>query len=136
LGRDDIKYGLDVVDRLLKTYGDAPWRQGDLTDSLLVYAAVFIVWSMRGELSGGSPWPPWWPIQSRALSKIVDALLRGFGSLKLSRDDRFEVLGSDAGHRGGHVLVGWGRGGSTLSSVWAGIARDDMLGAARRREVR
>lgn len=74
LERDDINYGLDVVDRLLKTYGDAPWRQGDLTDSLLVYAAVFIVWSMRGELSGGSPWPPWWPIQSRALSKIVDAL--------------------------------------------------------------
>jgi hypothetical protein len=106
LDKGDIKYGLDVVSRLLETYGDAPWRQGDLTDSLLVYAAVFIIWSMRGELSGGSPWPPWWPIQSKALSKMVDALWREGGSLKQGRDDRFDVLGSDARHRGGHVLVG------------------------------
>ncbi len=74
LEADDIKYGLDVVKRLLKTYGDAPWLAEGLTESLLVYAAVFIVWSMQGELAGGAPWPPWWPIQSRALARIVDAL--------------------------------------------------------------
>jgi aminoglycoside phosphotransferase (APT) family kinase protein len=74
LERDDVGYGLATVNRLLDTYGDAPWLQGDLAEPLLVYAVVFILWSMRGELAGGAPWPPWWPAQAAALSAILDAL--------------------------------------------------------------
>jgi len=42
--------------------------------TLLTYAAVFILWSMHGELEGGAPWPPWWPIQTKALERVLDAL--------------------------------------------------------------
>lgn len=41
---------------------------------LLTYAAVFIVWSMHGEYESGAPWPPWWPIQTHALERVLDAL--------------------------------------------------------------
>jgi aminoglycoside phosphotransferase (APT) family kinase protein len=71
---DDVGYGLATVNRLLGTYGDAPWLQRDLTEPLLVYAIAFALWSMHGELSGGAPWLPWWPAQSAALAAILDAL--------------------------------------------------------------
>jgi aminoglycoside phosphotransferase (APT) family kinase protein len=75
LERDgDVSYGLAVADRLLGTYGDAPWLQRDLTEPMLVYAVAFILWSMQGELDGGAPWPPWWPNQAAALSAILDKL--------------------------------------------------------------
>jgi len=71
---DDVSYGLAAVDRLLSTYGDAPWLQRDLIEPMLVYAVAFILWSMQGELVGGAPWPPWWPNQAAALSAILDRL--------------------------------------------------------------
>ena len=42
--------------------------------TLLTYAAVFILWSMHGEFDGGAPWPPWWPIQTKALGRVLDSL--------------------------------------------------------------
>jgi aminoglycoside phosphotransferase (APT) family kinase protein len=71
---DDVSYGLATVGRLLGTYGDAPWLQRDPTEPMLLYAVAFILWSMRGELLGGAPWPPWWPNQAAALSAILDRL--------------------------------------------------------------
>ena len=41
---------------------------------LLLYAAVFLCSSMAGEFAGGSPWPPWWPVQTHVLSKLVTSL--------------------------------------------------------------
>lgn len=41
---------------------------------LLTYAAVFILWSMHGEHESGAPWPPWWPVQTRALEHVLAAL--------------------------------------------------------------
>lgn len=41
---------------------------------MLLYAAVFVCSSMAGELEGGAPWPPWWPVQTDALTRIVTAL--------------------------------------------------------------
>lgn len=41
---------------------------------LLTYGAVFILWSMHGEYESGAPWPPWWPIQTRALEHVLSAL--------------------------------------------------------------
>jgi len=70
----DVGYGLATVNRLLGPYGDAPWLERDLTERLLVYAIAFILWAMEGELSGGAPWPPWWPAQATALSAIITAL--------------------------------------------------------------
>lgn len=43
------------------------------TKKLLAYAAVFVLWSMRGEYDAGAPWPPWWPLQTRALERILKA---------------------------------------------------------------
>lgn len=77
LERGDVGYGFAVVNRFLDTYGDAPWLHKDLTEPLLLYATVFIVWSMQGELAGGAPWPPWWPAQAVALAAILDALAAG-----------------------------------------------------------
>jgi aminoglycoside phosphotransferase (APT) family kinase protein len=71
---DDVNYGLAAVDRLLGTYGNAPWLQRDLTEPMLVYAVAFILSSMQGELAGGAPWPPWWPNQAAALSAILHRL--------------------------------------------------------------
>jgi hypothetical protein len=71
----DVSYGFATVNRLLGTYGDAPWlRRDHRTEPMLVYAIAFILWSMQGELSGGAPWPPWWPAQAAALSAILDTL--------------------------------------------------------------
>jgi aminoglycoside phosphotransferase (APT) family kinase protein len=42
--------------------------------TLLTYAAVFILWSMHGEYESGAPWPPWWPVQTRALERVLSAL--------------------------------------------------------------
>lgn len=41
---------------------------------LLLYAAVFLCSSMAGEFAAGSPWPPWWPAQTGALSTLVTSL--------------------------------------------------------------
>jgi aminoglycoside phosphotransferase (APT) family kinase protein len=73
---EDLRHGFSVVNRVLDSYGDAAWLPADLTGTLLVYAAVFTLWSMQGEFSGGAPWPPWWPAQATALSVIVDELDR------------------------------------------------------------
>jgi len=70
----DLEFGRALVDAARATYGDAAWLDTDVDVKLLVYAAVFIVWSMRGEYSGGAPWAPWWPIQCEALSAILNAL--------------------------------------------------------------
>lgn len=74
----DLAHGLALVDVVIDSYGDAPYLRGDLTSKLLMYAAVFVMWSMEGEFSGGSPWPPWWPAQSRTLALILDALDRPY----------------------------------------------------------
>jgi aminoglycoside phosphotransferase (APT) family kinase protein len=66
--------GFAAVDELLQTYGEASWLGAGLRHRLLVYAVVFILWSMQGELAGGSPWPPWWPAQAAALTAILAAL--------------------------------------------------------------
>jgi hypothetical protein len=71
---DDVNHGLAAVNRLLSTYGDAPWLQRDLTEPVLVYAVAFILSSMQGELAGGAPWSPWWPNQAAALSAILHRL--------------------------------------------------------------
>lgn len=41
---------------------------------LFTYAAVFVCWSMAGEFEGGAPWPPWWPAQAAALTRLLDSL--------------------------------------------------------------
>jgi aminoglycoside phosphotransferase (APT) family kinase protein len=73
---EGLRHAFSVVNRVLRSYGDAPWLQADPTDMLLVYAVVFTIWSMRGEFSAGTPWPAWWPAQATALSAIVDELDR------------------------------------------------------------
>jgi aminoglycoside phosphotransferase (APT) family kinase protein len=73
---EDLRHGFSVVNRVQESYGDASWLQPDLTDTLLVYAVVFTIWSMHGEFSAGASWPPWWPAQATALSVIVDELDR------------------------------------------------------------
>jgi aminoglycoside phosphotransferase (APT) family kinase protein len=47
---------------------------GSRLAKLLTYAAVLILWSMRGEYESGAPWPPWWPMQTRALEQVLSAL--------------------------------------------------------------
>jgi aminoglycoside phosphotransferase (APT) family kinase protein len=47
---------------------------------LLTYAAVFILWSMHGEYENGAPWPPWWPMQTKALETVLDALATTSGT--------------------------------------------------------
>lgn len=69
--------GRRLVDALLTTYGPAPPRLAESPELLLVYAAVFSMWSMTGEFEGGAPWLPWWPAQCRALTWILDRLDRG-----------------------------------------------------------
>jgi aminoglycoside phosphotransferase (APT) family kinase protein len=70
----DLRHGHGVLRRFLDSYGEAPWLGPDLAESLLVHATVFILWAMRCELAGGSPWPPWWPVQTAALTAILDEL--------------------------------------------------------------
>ena len=41
---------------------------------LLLYAAVFILWSMHGEFDNGAPSSGWWPIQVASLRRVLDAL--------------------------------------------------------------
>jgi aminoglycoside phosphotransferase (APT) family kinase protein len=53
--------------------GEADIDQARLA-KLLTYAAVFILWSMHGEYESGAPWPPWWPMQTNALERVLDAL--------------------------------------------------------------
>ncbi len=72
----DIQHGFSLVNRVLESYGDAPWLHPDPAGMLLVYAVVFTLWSMQGEFSAGTPWPPWWPAQATALSAILDELDR------------------------------------------------------------
>jgi aminoglycoside phosphotransferase (APT) family kinase protein len=70
----DVAGALGLVATVLETYGDAPWIPSDLTPKLLLYAAVFIMWSMAGEFDAGAPWPPWWPVQTATLVTILDEL--------------------------------------------------------------
>jgi aminoglycoside phosphotransferase (APT) family kinase protein len=72
----DLGFGLDLVRAALTTYPDAPEVDRQLVDRLLIYAAVFILSSMQGEYAGGAPWPPWWPAQAAALSRVLDELDR------------------------------------------------------------
>ena len=61
---------VDVVRRRVLPAGKGaidPRRLG----RLLTYAAVFTLWSMRGEYDAGAPWPPWWPMQTAALERIL-----------------------------------------------------------------
>ena len=71
-----LPYGFAVLRGFLDSYGDAPWLGPELTGSLLVHAAVFVLWAMRCEIEGGSPWPPWWPRQCAALTALLDELDR------------------------------------------------------------
>ena len=72
----DLPHGFAVLRGFLDSYADAPWLGPEFTESVLVHAVVFILWAMRCEFEGGSPWPPWWPAQSAALSAILDDLYR------------------------------------------------------------
>lgn len=71
---DGPDHGFALVRVVLESYGDAGWTGADLTAKLLLYAVVFVMWSMMGEFSGGAPWAPWWPAQSAALSLVLDEL--------------------------------------------------------------
>lgn len=70
--RSDMSRAIAVATKAL------PPSQRDIDSrrltTLLTYAAVFILWSMHGEFDGGAPWPPWWPIQTKALERVLDAL--------------------------------------------------------------
>jgi Ser/Thr protein kinase RdoA (MazF antagonist) len=74
--RHDLRRGFEIVDRVLGSYGGAPWLPADLTGPLLLYAVVFTLWSMKSEIAGGAPWPPWWPAQAAVLSALLDELDR------------------------------------------------------------
>ena len=74
--RRDLRRGFAVVDRVLGSYGPAPWLPADSTGLLLLYAVVFVLWAMKGEFAGGSPWPPWWPTQAAVLTALLDELDR------------------------------------------------------------
>ena len=65
-----------VVDKVRHDYGQALWLHAGSAELMLVYAVAFIVEAMKSELAGGSPWPPWWPAQIRALHAILEALDR------------------------------------------------------------
>ena len=71
-----LEHGFALVQVVVDGYGDAPWIRRELTAKLLLYAAVFVMWSMEGEFSGGAPWAPWWPAQNAALSLILDRVSR------------------------------------------------------------
>jgi aminoglycoside phosphotransferase (APT) family kinase protein len=75
--RQSLRYGFSVLRRFLDSYGDAPWLGAGLTESLLLHATVFVLWAMRCEHEGGSPWAPWWPAQAATLTRLVDELGRG-----------------------------------------------------------
>jgi Ser/Thr protein kinase RdoA (MazF antagonist) len=68
--------GRRLIDALLATYHPKPPRLNEYPELLLLYAALFSVWSMTCELEGGAPWPPWWPAQCRSLNWILDQLER------------------------------------------------------------
>jgi len=63
-----------VVDKIRRSYGQAPWLHAGSAQLMLVYAVAFILEAMKSEHAGGSPWPPWWPAQIRALHAILEAL--------------------------------------------------------------
>jgi Ser/Thr protein kinase RdoA (MazF antagonist) len=70
---DDLRFGIEVVSAVTKSYGDAPWLQGDPIKHLLAYGVVFSLSSMHSEFVGGAPWPPWSPAQAAALTAMLDA---------------------------------------------------------------
>lgn len=70
----DLRYGIEAVNVVRRTYGSAPWLQGDPIRQLLTYGVVFTLSAMRSEFAGGSPWPPWWPAQAAGLATMLDAL--------------------------------------------------------------
>jgi aminoglycoside phosphotransferase (APT) family kinase protein len=74
--RQDLRYGFTVLSRFLESYGDAPWLGPGLNESVLLHAAVFMLWAMRCEHEGGSPWAPWWPAQAATLTAVLDELDR------------------------------------------------------------
>jgi aminoglycoside phosphotransferase (APT) family kinase protein len=65
----DVEVGLARVERM---------QPGVDERLLLVYAIVFALWSMQGELAGGAPWEPWWHLQRAAVEQLL-ARLDGSG---------------------------------------------------------
>ena len=70
----DLRFGIEAVNLVRTTYGDAPWLPDDPIRQLLTYGVVFILSAMRSEFIGGAPWPPWWPAQAAALATLLDGL--------------------------------------------------------------
>lgn len=68
---DDTDGAVTHARRLLRAHGA---RDDQRLPKLLLYAAVFLCSSMAGEFAAGSPWPPWWPAQTDALSTLVTSL--------------------------------------------------------------
>jgi hypothetical protein len=71
MARAELASAIEITTRVLPA-------EDDLGDSgrlqrLLTYAAVFVLWSMRGEYDAGAPWPAWWPLQASVLERILDA---------------------------------------------------------------
>lgn len=72
VSRRDVAAAVDVARRILPKAGEP--LDSALLSRLLTYAAVFVLWSMRSEFDAGAPWPPWWPMQTQVLERILDAL--------------------------------------------------------------
>jgi aminoglycoside phosphotransferase (APT) family kinase protein len=71
----DLRRGKKALDLVRKTYGDdASWLEGDTFRQVLTYGVIFALSAMRSEFAGGSPWPPWWPVQASGLATMLDAL--------------------------------------------------------------
>jgi aminoglycoside phosphotransferase (APT) family kinase protein len=43
---------------------------------LLLYGAVFVLWSMHGELTSGDPYEPWFPVQVENLTTLLRGIER------------------------------------------------------------
>lgn len=72
----DLDAGLALTSRVMATYDPNRALDKELARQLLLYAGVFIAWSMHGEFDGGAPWPPWWPVQVAALERVLSELDR------------------------------------------------------------
>ena len=67
-----VERGSTLLTNLLRGYGTPNVSSSEFRERVRLYAVVFILWSMIGEHAGGSPWPPWWPAQTAALTAILD----------------------------------------------------------------
>jgi aminoglycoside phosphotransferase (APT) family kinase protein len=67
--------GTHGVDRAIELAAlAAPHAQRAPRSLLLIYGAVFALWSMYGELTSGDPYKPWFPVQAESLGRVLAAI--------------------------------------------------------------